>query len=61
MGPLPGMIKSISLHTKTLKIKDIIGNEPFSYVGNSKADRLCGKKPKTYIVSNFGESPKIIG
>ena len=29
---------NLTSHNKLSKIKDIIGNEPFSYVGNSKAD-----------------------
>lgn len=50
---------NLTSHNKLSKIKDIIGNEPFSYVGNSKADLpVWEEAEKIYIVSNFGESLK---
>ena len=50
---------NLTSYNKLIKIRDIIGDKPFSYVGNSKADLpIWEEAEKIYIVSNFGESLK---
>lgn len=50
---------NLTSYNKLTKIRDIIGHESFSYVGNSKADLpVWEEAEKIYIVSNFGESLK---